>query len=39
MTKLGEIYVCKICGNKVKVVSTGIGTLVCCGKPMTLVPA
>jgi superoxide reductase len=39
MTKLGEVYVCKTCGNKVKVVGTGIGTLVCCGKPMNLATA
>jgi superoxide reductase len=39
MTKLGEVYFCKTCGNKVKVLSTGMGTLVCCGKPMALVTA
>ncbi len=37
MTKVGEIYLCKICGNKVKVLETGKGTLVCCGKPMVIV--
>ncbi|MCW4044917.1 MAG: desulfoferrodoxin FeS4 iron-binding domain-containing protein [Candidatus Bathyarchaeota archaeon] len=37
MTKLDEVYLCKICGNKVKVLATGVGTLVCCGKPMALV--
>jgi len=35
MTKLGEVYVCKTCGNKVKVAGAGMGTLVCYGKPMT----
>jgi len=35
MTKLGEVYVCKTSGNKVKVVGAGMGTLICCGKPMT----
>ncbi len=39
MTKLDEIYYCKTCGNKVKVVGTGVGILVCCGKPMVLVNA
>lgn len=37
VTKIGEVYVCGICGNKVKVMGAGRGTLVCCGKPMTLV--
>lgn len=36
MTKIDQVYVCKTCGNKVKVVGEGFGTLVCCGKPMTL---
>ncbi|MDD3792193.1 MAG: desulfoferrodoxin FeS4 iron-binding domain-containing protein [Candidatus Bathyarchaeota archaeon] len=36
MTKIDEVYVCKICGNKVKVLQSGMGTLVCCGKPMTV---
>ena len=31
MTKVGDIYLCKICGNKVKVLEAGKGTLVCCG--------
>lgn len=34
---VGEIYVCDICGNKVKVLEAGGGTLVCCGADMTLV--
>jgi len=37
MTKKGEVYVCEICGNKVKVLEAGVGTLVCCGQDMTLV--
>ncbi|HOO03869.1 MAG: desulfoferrodoxin FeS4 iron-binding domain-containing protein [Methanomassiliicoccales archaeon] len=37
MTKVGEVYECEICGNKVKVVEAGKGTLVCCGQPMTKV--
>jgi len=34
MTKVNEVYLCKICGNKVKVLESGAGTLVCCGEPM-----
>jgi len=26
MTKIGEVYLCEICGNKVKVLATGKGT-------------
>jgi superoxide reductase len=37
MTEVGEIYVCEICGNKVKVLESGAGTLVCCGEDMVLV--
>ena len=33
-TAVGQTYVCKICGNKVKVVEAGGGSLVCCGVPM-----
>jgi len=36
MTKLNEVYKCEICGNIVNVLHTGAGTLVCCGKNMTL---
>ncbi len=36
-TEVGQIYLCEICGNKVKVLETGVGTLVCCGQDMTLV--
>ncbi|MFA5382305.1 MAG: desulfoferrodoxin [Candidatus Micrarchaeia archaeon] len=36
MTKLNEIYKCNICGNITEVLHTGIGQLVCCGKPMEL---
>jgi len=28
----GEVYKCKICGNKVEVIEVGGGTLMCCGK-------
>jgi len=37
MTKVEEVYVCKVCGNKVKVLEAGRGALVCCEKPMVLV--
>ncbi len=35
--KVDEIYYCELCGNKVKVLEGGAGTLVCCGEPMKLV--
>lgn len=34
-TRIGEIYLCEICGNTVEVVKSGAGTLVCCGEAMT----
>ncbi len=34
--KVGEKYVCEICGNEVEVTKVGGGELVCCGKPMAL---
>ncbi len=37
VTEEGQVYVCEICGNKVKVIESGAGTLVCCGQPMTLI--
>ena len=37
LTNVGELYVCKICGNAVEVVIAGAGRLVCCGQPMELV--
>ncbi|MBM3324377.1 MAG: desulfoferrodoxin [Calditrichaeota bacterium] len=36
MTKRFQIYKCEICGDMVEVLHEGAGTLVCCGKPMTL---
>jgi len=30
----GEVYVCGICGNVVKVLEGSYGTLVCCGQDM-----
>ena len=34
MTKLHEIYVCPVCGNRIEIVHDGAGELVCCGQPM-----
>lgn len=31
-----EVYYCEICGNMVEVLDGGVGELVCCGEPMTL---
>ena len=39
MAKKMEIYRCEVCGNIVEVLHGGVGTLVCCDKPMTLVTA
>lgn len=36
MTKQNETYKCETCENVVKVLHEGVGTLVCCGKPMEL---
>ncbi len=33
----GEIYRCRVCGNKVEVVEVGGGTLSCCKKEMQIV--
>ena len=32
--QVGETYRCKICGNEVRVIKVGGGTLVCCGQDM-----
>jgi desulfoferrodoxin-like iron-binding protein len=37
MTNVGELYVCKICGNTVEVVAAGAVRLVCCGQNMELI--
>jgi len=37
MTNVGDLYVCKICGNAVEVVIAGSGRLVCCGQSMEIV--
>jgi superoxide reductase len=36
MTELNQVYKCSVCGNIVEVLHTGVGELVCCGKPMNL---
>jgi superoxide reductase len=33
----GEIFRCNVCGNEVKVMSVGGGTLICCNKPMEMI--
>ncbi len=38
MAKQLEIYKCEKCGNIVEVLFGGVGTLVCCGQPMKLMP-
>ncbi|WP_195428210.1 desulfoferrodoxin [Clostridium sp. D46t1_190503_E9] len=36
MVKKLQVYKCGICGSMVEVLNEAMGTLVCCGKPMTL---
>ena len=36
MTEKLQVYKCEICGNIVEVLHSGVGELVCCGQPMTL---
>ena len=36
MTERRQIYKCNVCGNIVEVLHSGVGQLVCCGKPMEL---
>ncbi len=36
MAKRYEVYKCEVCGNIVEVAHAGGGTLVCCGKNMTI---
>jgi superoxide reductase len=36
MTKLNQIYVCKVCGNIVQIIHAAAGELVCCGVAMVL---
>lgn len=34
-----QVYKCEVCGNIVEVLHGGVGELVCCGQPMTLLTA
>jgi len=36
MTNFKDVYKCEICGNIVEVMHSAGGTLVCCGKPMSI---
>ena len=36
MAEQGKTYVCDICGQEVTVTKAGVGTLVCCDKPMEM---
>ncbi len=36
MAEEGKVYVCEICGQEVKVMGSGVGTLVCCDQPMKM---
>lgn len=38
MTQMLQVYKCEVCGNIVTVLHQGEGQLVCCGRPMTLLP-
>lgn len=37
VNKIGEKYICNLCGNEVEVTQAGGGTLVCCGEDMELI--
>lgn len=36
MRKRTEIYRCNVCGNITEVLHGGVGTMICCNKPMEL---
>ena len=36
MAEEGKVYRCEICGQEVKVLVSGVGTLVCCDQPMVI---
>jgi superoxide reductase len=36
MGQQGKTYKCELCGQVVKVIEEGVGTLVCCGEDMIL---
>ena len=35
MAEQDKVYICLVCGQEVKVIKSGAGTLVCCGLQMT----
>jgi superoxide reductase len=37
VNEVGETYRCNICGNEVRVIRVGGGTLVCCGQEMEII--
>ncbi len=37
--KVNEIYRCGICGNMVEILHSGVGEIICCNEPMSLVEA
>jgi len=37
MAKRMEVYKCELCGNMTEAIHGGAGTMVCCGKTMTLI--
>lgn len=39
MTERLDFYKCNLCGNLVEIVLSGVGELVCCGKPMEYLEA
>ncbi|HIJ90949.1 MAG: desulfoferrodoxin [Desulfobulbaceae bacterium] len=36
MAEKMQVYKCELCGNMVEVLHGGVGELVCCGQPMSL---
>ena len=36
MTTLNQVWKCEVCGNIIEILHSGVGALVCCGKPMVL---
>ena len=36
MAEEGKTYKCLVCGQEVKVIKSGVGTLVCCNQPMKI---
>lgn len=36
MAEEGKTYFCALCGQEVKVIKSGVGTLVCCNQAMNL---